>query len=420
MRALRTLSALARFAKLDYPLLLRLSRKTSRCAAKQNRMNDKHLLAELARYLESQIPGAAGPQPTPATPPPETLVRALYERQLIRNSAGASLLKRRQLPPEPVRSLDAIPAIPVAAYKHLELTTVAPEDRVAVFHSSGTAGQQPSRHHHSAATLQIYELAIEAWFKRQVLGHLPWAWRRRHPESTDRIRMLSLTPSPLNAPHSSLAYMIASLFRRFGSTDSCFAGVAGHDGWQVDHAQVLRSLRSAPGAGPVILFGTAFNFVHLLDELTRRGESFALPDGSQVMETGGYKGRSREVPKEELHDMISTRLGVPADRIVCEYGMAELSSQAYDTCGDSAQSSGSGRRFLFPPWCHPTVVSPETGQEVSVGQAGLLRIADLSNVASVLCVQTEDLATRHEAGITLLGRSGQAEPRGCSLMAASQ
>jgi hypothetical protein len=138
-----------------------------------------------------------------------------------------------------------------------------------------------------------------------------------------------------------------------------------------------------------------------------------------VIETGGYKGRSRELAKGELHRLISERLGVPAPHIVCEYGMSELSSQAYDITASSARpASPVTRHFHFPPWARAQVISPETGREVADGETGLLRVFDLANVFSVMALQTEDLAVRRGTGFELLGRARLAEPRGCSLMAA--
>jgi len=130
------------------------------------------------------------------------------------------------------------------------------------------------------------------------------------------------------------------------------------------------------------------------------------------METGGYKGRSRELPKTELHTLITSRLGLPPTAIVCEYGMSELSSQAY-----SLFTLHSSLPFRFPPWARALVTSPETGREVADGETGLLRIFDLANVRSVMAVQTEDLAVRRGDGFELLGRATQAEARGCSLLA---
>jgi hypothetical protein len=136
--------------------------------------------------------------------------------------------------------------------------------------------------------------------------------------------------------------------------------------------------------------------------------NFDFTEGSRVMETGGYKGRSRVVPKPELHKMMADRFGISPSQIISEYGMSELSSQAYDN---------PDRVFRFPPWARAQVISPESGREVGVGETGLVRIFDLANVYSVMAIQTEDLAVRRETGFELLGRPTEAEPRGCSLMA---
>ena len=179
-------------------------------------------------------------------------------------------------------------------------------------------------------------------------------------------------------------------------------------------------------AGPLVLLGTAFSFVHLLDHLAEQGLWFRLPAGSRVMETGGYKNRSRTLPKARLHELIGERLGVPAAGMVCEYGMSELSSQAYAVMSDEWQvtseaasphhSSLITHHFHFPPWARVQIVSPETGREVADGGAGIIRVFDLANVFSVAAVQTEDLGLRRGTGFEFLGRAEAAEPRGCSLM----
>ena len=126
------------------------------------------------------------------------------------------------------------------------------------------------------------------------------------------------------------------------------------------------------------------------------------------METGGYKGRSRSLPGAELHALITRYLGIPHSHIVCEYGMSELSSQAYDWRLRVAEpgSQNETRVFRFPPWARARVISPETGGEV----------CDLANVRSVMVVQTEDLAVRRGDGFELIGRAEWADPRGCSLL----
>jgi hypothetical protein len=168
--------------------------------------------------------------------------------------------------------------------------------------------------------------------------------------------------------------------------------------------------KSITDGRPILILGTAFSFVHLIDYCLEQGYRFSLPPGSQVMETGGYKGRSRSMRREELASLLQQILDLAADHIVTEYGMSELSSQAYRRSGSSL--------FKFPPWVRMQVVSPETGGPVAPGQPGLIRIFDLANVWSVMAIQTEDLGIQQECGFELLGRSADVSPRGCSLMSA--
>ncbi|MEQ2010319.1 MAG: hypothetical protein ABMA26_26330, partial [Limisphaerales bacterium] len=248
-----------------------------------------------------------------------------------------------------------------------------------------------------------------------------------------RPTFLCLAPPPAQAPHSSLVHMFATVSHAFGAASSCFVATAGTDNsWLLDFTAALTALRHAEQSGqPLILLGTAFMFVNLLDALEQRGLSLTLPPGSRAMETGGYKGRSRELPKADLHALITSRLGIPHLYIVCEYGMSELSSQAYDrVAGDEWQVTSdklsssarithhASRTFSFPPWSRALILSPETGREVADGETGLLRIFDLANVRSVMAIQTEDLAVRRGDGFELIGRATQAEARGCSLLAA--
>ena len=168
---------------------------------------------------------------------------------------------------------------------------------------------------------------------------------------------------------------------------------------------------------PVVLLGTAFNVVHLLDAFEAGNIRYRLAAGSRLMETGGYKGRSRELPRAQLHAEVTRRLGLPATAIVTEYGMSELSSQGYDRV---AQPLSPGAPcppvFHFPHWCRASVVSPETGAEVADGARGIVRIVDLANLWSVATIQTSDEAIRRGDQFELLGRVAQSEPRGCSRM----
>ncbi len=360
----------------------------------------------------------------------------LFTLQFKCNAPYRRLCEARGVKPVDVSRWTDIPPVPTAAFKELELTCLHPEERTHVFHSSGTTEQRPSRHFHSADSLALYEASL-------------WPWLRENLRFTIYdLRLLSLTPPVEQAPHSSLVHMFDFARRQAGADGATFVGRMAADGsWTLDFDAALvalncsrrreeadSALRQPPpphvgGYGkPLLILGTAFSFVHLLDEMAARNLRVQLPPESRVLETGGYKGRSRSMPKAELHRLITERLGVSASHIICEYGMSELSSQAYDSPRSKVQGPRSGgraasrhpspvtRHFEFPPWARARVISPETGREVADGETGLLQVFDLANVFSVLAIQTEDLAVRRGAGFELIGRTQQAESRGCSLM----
>jgi hypothetical protein len=328
----------------------------------------------------------------------DSLALELFALQFKHNGPYRRFCDARRATPEKIKHWDQIPAVPTAAFKELELSCLPVAERTTVFHSSGTTEHQPSRHYHNAESLAIYEASLLAGFPATEKGE----------------ELLILTPPPEQAPHSSLVYMFETLRRRYGSDESAFSGVVDNSGgWTLNFDATIQALRAAEQTrATLLILGTAFSYVHLLDGLAERNLIFDLAE-SQAMETGGYKGRSRDLPKADLHSLISHRLGIPRSDILCEYGMSELSSQAYDGRWEREMA----RMFHFPPWARAQVISPETGLEVSEGETGLIRVFDLANVYSVMAIQTEDLGIRCGDGFELLGRAARAEARGCSLQA---
>ncbi len=386
------------------------------------------------------------------------LALELFANQFTYNAAYRKICERRKLTPNVVEHWTQIPFVPTSAFKELELTSIAPGERVAIFHSSGTTEQMTSRHFHSLESLWLYEVSLKAGFNRSIL---------ENPQSAIRNpQLICLTPPPERVPHSSLVHMFETVRQKLGAPQSAFVGkLEADDSWTLDfdafsmslspergsvtrsshdHSKMLRLTEPRSDSisrfrlprpetldpRPHLLLGTAFSFVHLLDYLAETNSRLSLPEGSRVMETGGYKNRSRSLPKTELHALITKFLGVPPQNIICEYGMSELSSQAYDygarVCepqqlGNERIAAGHRpalRLFRFPPWARAQIISPETGREVANGETGLIRIFDLANVFSVSAIQTEDLGIRRSDGFELIGRAKLAEPRGCSLTAA--
>jgi hypothetical protein len=176
---------------------------------------------------------------------------------------------------------------------------------------------------------------------------------------------------------------------------------------------VAASGELASESRPALVVGTAFGFVHLLDTLSTAGHRVVLPEGSRIMETGGFKGRSRVVGRDELYADLETWLGIPPARIVNEYGMTELLSQLYEPV--LREGLGYPRRHVAPPWLKVRALDPLTLAPLPSGRVGMLAFFDLANAGSVSHVLSDDLGSVDSDGVRLQGRASGAELRGCSL-----
>jgi len=287
-------------------------------------------------------------------------------------------------------SWEAIPAVPAAAFKEAALATFDPARAALAFETSGTTRGTPGRHYMESSTL--YDAALLAGFDRFML-----------PDGA-RLRYFNLVPDPLDRPQSSLGYMMAHVSAQRGMNTT---------GWylhsdSLNVAALLRDIRAAVAAAqPVCIATTAFALVHALDAMERESITLQLPPGSRIMETGGFKGRTRLITRDELYARSSALLGIPTDKIVAEYGMTELTSQYYDVNATTRAKSG-------PPWLRARVVSRDR-RTLPNGKTGSLLHVDLANRASCVAVQTDDLGVLREDGFVLLGRDREAEARGCSL-----
>jgi hypothetical protein len=269
----------------------------------------------------------------------DQLALELFALQFKHNAPYRRLCEARGARPSAVAHWTTIPAAPTSAFKEFELSCLPVVERTTFFHSSGTTAQRPSRHFHNADSLALYEASLLAWFE----SHLPLA--------IGNWQLAIFTPPPAEAPHSSLVHMFETIQCQFGSGASPFFGRAATDGaWALDLEAAVEFLCKASASGqPLLVLGTAFSYVHLLDHLAERDLHLKLPPGSCVLETGGYKGRSRSLPKAALHALISQRLGISPGHIICEYGMSELSSQAYDMeVGEFAAESPASNNSNIP------------------------------------------------------------------------
>ena len=322
----------------------------------------------------------------------ERLALELFAYQYAHNAPYRRFCASRSADPERVRGWRAIPAIPAGAFREARLATFPVKQTVRTFRTSGSSSERRGELH--LDTLELYEASLLATFSAYVC-----------PEGVS-LRFAVLAPPGDELPESSLSHMFSVAIRELGTGAS--AHYVHRDGWEPD--RLLEDLRSC--GEPVALVGTAFALVHLLDRRAEGAGDVVLPEGSRVMETGGFKGRSRELSREELHSAIEKRLAVPRFRILNQYGMCELGSQFYE---DSIRTATVSATKRVPPWVRTRVVDPETLEEVPAGETGLLVHYDLANTGSVLAVETADLGRRVDGGFEILGRAPGAGARGCSL-----
>jgi hypothetical protein len=325
----------------------------------------------------------------------EALALRVFRHQFALNRPYRALCEARGTTPDNVTTWSETPAVPVAAFKVLELVCGRPGDAERLFRTSGTTGGAEARGVHLVPALDVYRSSLLPPFRAHVVPDV------------DRIRFVSLIPSPSDLPDSSLSFMVGAAAESLASEVAW--AVDGEGRFDID--MLDRALRGAREAGePVLLLGTAFAFVHALDR--QPAVLGRLPDGSRIMETGGFKGRAREMPKSELYALLTARTGVPRERIVNEYGMTELLSQLYEPVLSAGLDGADVHRP--PPWLAVRALDPTTLAPLAEGEEGLLSFFDLANVGSVSHILTEDVGSVVGGRVRLVGRTPGAEPRGCS------
>lgn len=303
-------------------------------------------------------------------------------------------------------SVATIPAVPTDAFRLTRVAAHPPElDRVR-FETSGTTASE--RGIHVMRTTETYaELALLGGEAALLTG----------PRRT----VVALAPFPGEPPRSSLGFMMHLFMERFdgralsgGSFEPDERGRWLADGTGIDVAGLRHASRVATDRGePLLVLATSFALAALLDALA--GDTIPLPEGSVVMQTGGFKGRMREIPKAELRRAVARTFGIDERAVVAEYGMTELSSQLYEGTVPGVRRAGPPDVLLAPPWLSVVPVDPVTLAPVPDGEVGLARFVDLGNVDSAVAILTRDRVRRCDGGIELLGRAPGAPPRGCSL-----
>lgn len=362
--------------------------------------------AGLHRALEAELVEAFAEPPSAWSEDRfSSLALRVFQAQFRGSATYRRFCRGRGRTPETVERWQDVPLVPATAFKELDLYS-GPGDPEAVFLTSGTTGggaAAAGRGRHPVFSLKLYRASA-----------LPWIRRHLVPEGAG-LPILCLVPSPADVPASSLSTMMGFLADALGTSGSGFFAEA--DG-RLRFEELCGALESAASRGErVLVMGTAFAWVHWLDRARQAGFRVALPAGSRLMETGGFKGRSRQVPRSELYGELTRALGIPPGRMVNEYGMTELLSQLYEPVlvGDPPATL-EDRVHQPPPWLRVRALDPDSLAAGAPGERGLLAFFDLANLGSVSAVLTQDVGRVSETGsVALEGRAPGSEPRGCSL-----
>ena len=302
----------------------------------------------------------------------------MFRFQYDNNAAYRQFCDLMKQNKESVKSLKQIPFLPIQFFKSHDIvsTTDSPE---TIFTSSGTTGSITSRH--LVTDLSWYEQSYRQAFA-QFYGNI------------EDYTVLALLPSYLERKGSSLIHMIEDLIQLSNNPDSGFY-LNDYD------ALVAKLVEQETENKNVLLIGVTFALLDLIEK-----QHFNL-EHTIIMETGGMKGRRKELIREELHAVLTNGFGVKT--IHSEYGMTELLSQAY--------SLGNGI-FECPSWMQVHIRDTEDAlSPISYGKTGGINVIDLANINSCSFIATQDLGKKYENGsFEVLGRFDNSDIRGCNLM----
>ena len=275
--------------------------------------------------------------------------------------------------PASITRIEDIPMLPIGLFKSHDIYSAATPPQI-VFTSSATTGMSFSRH--LVADTSIYERDFTEGFRLFYGDIKQWS-------------VYGLLPNYLERTGSSLVYMVDSLIRQAGS-----------GGFYLHNYEKLLSDMAADSR-PKILIGVTYALLELAEKYAPK------LDNTVVMETGGMKGRRKEMSKEELHGLLCSAFGV--ERIHSEYGMAELLSQGYST--------GEGL-FASPPWMRVIVRDiNDPFTHLEAGRRGAIDIIDLGNIYSCSFIATEDVGIAYaDNTFRIEGRITDADIRGCNLL----
>ena len=327
----------------------------------------------------------------------EELALEIFRFQAATNFTYKEYLGLLNINTTKVTRLEKIPFLPIQFFKHHKIVSDAAPTQI-VFESSGTTGDTTSKH--LVSDLPFYEYISQRIFE-QFYGSL------------SEFHILALLPSYLERNNSSLVYMVQSFIYRTYSRESGF-----YLKNTSELVQQLRQLSNQNSRRKVLLIGVTFALLDLAESGEDLSFMHNLKDRLIVMETGGMKGRRKELLREEVHKILTSAFGI--EKIHSEYGMTELLSQGYSK-GDGIFELPQTMKVLLreindPFKIIPTINLPALGSKSIV--RGGINVVDLANIDSCCFIETQDLGAYNTENqlFSIIGRFDNSDIRGCNLM----
>ena len=306
-----------------------------------------------------------------------TLALEIFQLQYNKVKVYRNFCDLLKTTPASVKTIQDIPFLPIDFFKQQPVISSEKTSEIT-FISSGTTDSIPSKHY--VADLELYKRSFTSAFS-EFYG------------PPREFIILALLPSYMEREGSSLLFMVEHLIKESKDVQS---------GFYLNNSEVLiEKLHQLENQNKkILLIGVSYALLDLIEN-----QSFRLKN-TVIMETGGMKGRRKEMIKDELHEILKNGFGV--SRIHSEYGMTELLSQAY--------SKGEGV-FMCPPWMQILIRDPEDPLTLFDGKTGGINVIDLANIHSCSFIATQDLGKVNADGsFEILGRFDTSDIRGCNLL----
>ena len=328
----------------------------------------------------------------------DDLALEIFRFQAQHNSIYQQYLQHLSVQIDTIKTIEQIPFLPIEFFK-TQMVVTGDNPIKTTFESSGTTGQNTSRHH---VTDPDFYLKVAEQIFEKFYGKLA------------NFQILALLPSYLERTNSSLVYMVEHFIKKSNNPNSGF--------FLNDYENLARVLKngreSSPsgGRGGCLLIGVTFGLLDFAESGTAGVPAAGVPvdlsflqdrNDLIVMETGGMKGRRKELLREEVHEILTKAFHV--DAIHSEYGMTELLSQGYSSGGGIFELPNS-MKILFRDVNDPF-------SYVQNARSGGINVIDLANIDSCCFIETKDLgAAIHNSKFKILGRFDNSDIRGCNLM----